>query len=129
MRRGRLVLVMGLLIALSVVIGLLLFTSPSPAINRVTYAAIQGGMTEREVADLFGVRAGDYRTGDVLYDGAKATDEAFGGNVTLSREWLGDEGMVQVGFDAEGRVVGKTFVVVGRSSHNPLARLRRVFRW
>ncbi len=130
MRRRVVVLVLGL-VALSVVgVAFLLWTVlPKPVINHDGYIAIKKGMTERDVVAMFGP-PGDYRTGDVLYDGGKAEGETLESEPpTRIDEWLADDGMVQVGVDSTGRVVGKTFIVVARRANNPLVRLRRIFRW
>ncbi len=130
MRRRVVVLVLGL-VALSVVgVAFLLWTVlPKPVINHDGYIALKKGMTERDVVAMFGP-PGDYRTGDVLYDGGKAEGETLESEPpTRIDEWLADDGMVQVGVDSTGRVVGKTFIVVARRANNPLVRLRRIFRW
>jgi hypothetical protein len=108
MTRCRLLL-LALLVAL-VLLGVGVYALwPRAGITRTNASAICDGMTRAEVAAIMGGPPGDYHT-----PGRECSyDYSFlhPGNST-SEEWIGDEGLVLVAFDAEGRAVANLFVEV-----------------
>lgn len=134
--RKRLLLGAGALacLALLALLGLWWLT-PRSAINRTNFEAIRGGMSEAEVERLLGGPEGDYRTGEVEYDLAgglweldnvMSAPEVIRGEIRVRlATWQGDEGIVSLFFDDEGRVLATMFRDGRRTSFDPLALLRR----
>ena len=96
------------------------FLRPGSAINRQNFERIQVGMALSEVEDIVGLPAGDYSTGNVFL-----VEPARRFSLQPRREWWGDEGILQVRLDAEGRVTEKHFLAVYHSGGNSLSWLRR----
>jgi hypothetical protein len=113
-RRTGLLLVLALLLLLIVVRGFLnlSYSSSVMAINEETYARIQKGMQRPEVEALLGGPPGDYRhrlRGDKVYsplDSDVPANIGKGSGLGLA-EWWGDEYVIFLWVDAQGRVAGK----------------------
>src|SRR5262249_15470800 len=78
---------------------------PSHNINLATVERIQKGMTLAEVEAILGVPAGDYTTGPT-------TSHCNGWMGPGDKEWAGDEGVIAVWFDREGKISGADFAPV-----------------
>jgi hypothetical protein len=102
--------------------------SPRPQINHDDYLGVEMGMTEAQVETVLGGPAGDYRVGDVLYTVGGDDEIRQGRPIVRSSDWRGNEGLVMVGYDADGQVAGKTYIPVGTRSLHPAAVLRHLFR-
>ena len=103
MKRKRLLLILGCLAAVLLAgYATLLVTGPRHRISEGNFAAIEKGMTEKEVEAILGASAGDYSSGKVivLIVGALQEDEG-------TKEWVGDDCCVAVRFQ-DGRVVETT---------------------
>jgi hypothetical protein len=96
---------------------------PGPGITRVNFGKIRAGMTERDVEDLLGCPAGDYREGEVL-----GWRPAAGGwqaeEITYRRSWFGNDLFIHVQFDESDRVVGAFAVETWSPNPPPVQRLR-----
>jgi hypothetical protein len=73
---------------------------PKPAITKGRYERIQDGMTEPEVEAILGGPSGDYTSRPIVV--------AMSGTM-FRRWWVGDDAIITVGLDLEGRVVQKEF--------------------
>ena len=76
---------------------------PKPVITPERVRLIQEGMTQREVEALLGGPPGDYAGGYSVHyrRGGVGDDDS---NFSDGTNWWGREGMIQVQFNAEGRV-------------------------
>jgi hypothetical protein len=86
---------------------LLIVTRRVSPVNAASAARVQVGMTQAEVAAIFGGPPGDYRVG------SRAMDFDVGlaplpGN-TLQR-WRGDDGLALIQFGPDGRVIHAEFI-------------------
>jgi hypothetical protein len=102
---------------------------PGDGITKLNYQRIHEGMPLREVEGILGKRPGNYQSGRPLL----ALD-VYGGGVLMNGgvmvEWWGDRGIVQVGLDANQRVLWTRFVEVyllAVPKPDPLDRLRSLF--
>jgi outer membrane protein assembly factor BamE (lipoprotein component of BamABCDE complex) len=99
---------------------------------------IRPGMTEAEVVAILGRPAGDYTTGECYHRGPWWKDYTEGdwGNQEgrdwspegmFTKEWLSDEGGVQVLFGGDGRAVALWWLDLGNPNEPPslTARLQR----
>ena len=91
------------LLAASVVLLFLCLTDPPPAISKATYDRIQMGMTERAVWDVVGTRPGGY---DLFLAPGELVSQLRGAS-THGNEWGNRDGLLSVGYDADGRVCAK----------------------
>jgi hypothetical protein len=83
-------------------------SGPGSQITRARYERLREGMTEAEVDAVFGVPAGHYGSPG----GCVTLEEVSFPGAVRHREWWGDAGNVEVGFGADGRLVGKHFRTV-----------------
>ena len=129
------------LLRLGLLAGLALFgfwfalwwTAPEHRINKESCDQIRNGMTETEVVAIIGASAGDYTTAEtekerdlvrwILTD--RVWQAALHGNDIRSREWLSDNGAIQVLLDQNGTVISKEFFSIQATF---IAKLRRWLR-
>ncbi|MCI0455854.1 MAG: outer membrane protein assembly factor BamE [Gemmataceae bacterium] len=85
---------------------------PRPAITQASWERIRPGMSLRQVEDILGAPPGNYTRQCVLLD-------LYGGGLFMKldglgrgtfKEWVGDQGAVQILVDPTGRVVWGRFV-------------------
>ena len=113
MHKRRLLLGAGVLALLGLAALLLMWPTPRPGagITPENYERIRAGMTEREIAGVLGVRAGDYSGGRAYFPADPRWPRLphgfeIKGQETL-RMWAGDEVAVYVWFDWRGTAVDK----------------------
>ena len=99
---------------------------PRIVVTQASCDAIQPGMTFAEVTAIIGAPPGDYGSDER----PRVVLDLYGGGVLMKegelQQWGGDEGFIQVGFDANGTVLWKRFVEAGSPSpETPLDTLRR----
>ena len=124
---------------------LLWITGPGPGINRQGFAKITMAMSEEEVIVTLQAAPGDYITGKPRIEvftsrlsefPQRFEIEDFRRNREIEREngingikeWLGDEAVIIVRFDANGRVAEKVYHRVIPDKEPFVAMLRRWFR-
>jgi hypothetical protein len=104
------------LVAVIVLTGLILtFVLPAwlrgPQINKDSFDQIKRGMTRQEVEAILKRPPGDYtdrrvnRIADYAVCGAEIPEWSY-------REWIGDDGIIILAFDEEGRVGYTQFIAV-----------------
>jgi hypothetical protein len=79
------------------------FSSPPPAISVESYERIRIGMTWREVHDIVRARPGGYG----LYWAGRPPIESGNGKPVREDRWGAAYGVLEVGYDADGRVCRK----------------------
>jgi hypothetical protein len=116
-RKRWLLLVAVVLIACGALIPL--FVQRPSRITKAAFERIELDMSLAEVQAILGGPAGDYRTGSVGYAGhyTRKTDG-------LPHEWAGDEGIVLVEVDRDGRVLAKHFIAATTGKPGLIDRLR-----
>jgi outer membrane protein assembly factor BamE (lipoprotein component of BamABCDE complex) len=75
---------------------------PRHFITRANCDMIREGMTEDQVVQLLGVPAGNYASGEWLYLGP-GVQKFYSGRLDF-KTWVGDEVLIDVGFDESGHV-------------------------
>jgi hypothetical protein len=75
---------------------------PKHNINLASFEKIKKGMTLAEVEAILGVAAGDYAT-------EPTTSHCNGWWGPGDKEWVGDEGVISVWFDPQGKIMDKDF--------------------
>lgn len=111
-------LILGTSAALIFLLSVLLALA-TPARCPVTEAAcerITVGMTVAEVESILGGPPGDYRTMPVPHPSLSSKD----GGIFDLRDWCGNQGGVEVFFDASGRVQGAWFEKIEAPSVGPV---------
>ena len=135
MKRKRLLLILGSLAAVLLAgFGTLRFKVTSHRINLDNILAIKPGMTEAQIEDLLGARAGVFstqgRTGfyfledkandlEIMKTGLELVKESGG------KEWVADEFTVYIRFDDTGQALEVLQGYLDNSEISFLARLRR----
>jgi hypothetical protein len=84
-----------------------LATGPGGRSTWDAFAAVSDGMTEPEVAALLGGPPGAYNAGPVDFCVAMTADEFAAFDRLTKRQWVTDDALIWVGFDADGRVAKK----------------------
>jgi hypothetical protein len=117
-----------LTLSLSVSIGWLLRNTVFwSSVSLANYNAVRVGMSEAKVTAVLGP-PGDYRTGRTMgSDGTVDKQWPRGGLTSRIEEWDGNWAMVLVGFDASGRVTGKSYIPLQpdlRSGRNRFEELK-----
>ena len=110
MSRRRILIGIGASMAL-VAVGLVVFvlTRPQPTIDPATASRIARGMTEAEVDAVVGAPEGSYGRGAFL--GRQEFDifKSIVGS-TKRKRWSGEQGIILVWFDSQGRVMAAEYV-------------------
>jgi hypothetical protein len=122
---------------------LLWITAPAPGINQQGFQRLKRGMTLPDVIGTLGATPGDYITGKPsveLYtlsshfpqrfsvDDFRRNCEANKLTIKGLEEWLGNEGIITIHFDGDGRVDWSMFNRVIQPEESLLAMLRRWLR-
>src|SRR4051812_22734585 len=106
MKRRR-VLVIGLAVALIITTGaLLLYVARRGPISHVAYEQIRVGMTEEDVQAVLVLPPGNHATDFYTAVGKEEQGQKGGGS---PQWWTSNIGMIEVEFDAEGKVCWKAF--------------------
>jgi hypothetical protein len=102
---------------------------PPSHVTRESFRCIRMGMSKSAVEAVFGP-PGDFFTGDVEpdFDGAEAEDlgqspDLYPASVERVELWSGDRALIQVQFDAGGKVSGASCVPLKPVDHGPLGNL------
>ena len=125
----RFLLYLGLVIAILAAVAFLSWRPPEieHRISRQSYERIRAGMSEAEVADLLGVRAGDYTTHptELPFCGTGDPREEYAPRVGADeRIWKSNLCQIEVVFDEDGVIVSKALTPVWKRS-----RLEAMFDW
>ena len=104
-------LYLGAALAVAAIIGLIALyqTRDRGPIRFDNFEQIRVGMTEAEVEQLLGCKAGDHTTGLVQvqgrsHDGTKVWVDIPPGVIIAPNQWLGDRGAIKVLYDGHGKV-------------------------
>jgi hypothetical protein len=111
--------------------------SPPGPVTRVTFEYLTNGMTRADVEAILGP-AGDYSSGPLVAKEPSDLHKSFKQDihkvVAAQAEyradgvaWVGDQGLIIVYFNADGRVTRRTFFEVDRRYDSLLARIWRWF--
>jgi len=87
-------------------------------ISRGSVWRIKAGMTHKEVDAIIGVPCGDYRSNK-----PGASSDGFLEGVEQIREWYADSGIISVHFDAQGRVIERSYLPYSESFFD------RLYQW
>lgn len=110
MSRRRILIGLGVFMVLALaVLAVFMLTRAQPTIDPATASRIARGMTEAEVDAVIGAPEGSYGRGSFL--GRQEFDifKTIGGS-TKRKRWSGEDGMILVWFDSQGRVMLAEYV-------------------
>jgi hypothetical protein len=107
--------------------------TPGPCITEGNAGRIREGMTEDQVVQILGVPAGDYTSKTWGCDPEMCTGVFDLGEIReesrLSwKEWVGDQGMIRVGFDESAVVRRAKFRTIFFWQETPIELLRRLLK-
>lgn len=124
--RRRVLLTLGLLALLFTGgVAVLWLTGPGHRISKEGWAGIKQGMSRANVETVIGTPAGDYRKQQTTTRSLKTTRDYWGTAGAHQLEWLADDGIIRVQFDANDTAIGAAYFPDPANQISFASKLRR----